>query len=213
MKTLHATSLILAIVFYTSCAFLPPSGPTVPLFKEKGEAMVSASLIGAPESGGIDIKGAIATGDRFYLGGSGTVTRDEGGAKGFMSELAVGTYGRMGENGIYDVSGGLGYGSQYGDRFTKFYVQPAFGFRASKVEFASGIKGSYVISTPDIVYWELYGKNPKDLIVEPFMLGRFGGEKTKFQMGFNFPIPVALDNYATPEWSITLGVVFRLGKK
>jgi hypothetical protein len=80
------------------------------------------------------------------------------------------------------------------------------------MEFATGIKGSYILTRTDDTYWELTKHKFNDIIVEPFMISRFGSEKLKFQMGFNFPMPVGGDQFATPEWSITLGMMFRIGK-
>lgn len=218
MRTLHTILLTMAIAIFSSCAVLPPSGPNVPLFQEKGEKMISANLIAGQETVGVDIKGAIASGDKFYLSGTASVVSMAGGYTGVMTELGTGIFSSLGGNNVLDISGGIGYGTSFGDQFRKIYVQPAIGSRGTKIEFAGGIKASYVNTKMNMLYWdepqrdwiEEYSNN---FYIEPFMLARFGGEKTKFQLGMNLPIPIATDGFTLPTSTITLGAIVRLGKR
>jgi hypothetical protein len=219
MKFLHTTLIIVTIGLFTSCTVLTPSGPNVPLFREKGEKMVNANFIAGEETLGAEVKGAIATGNHFYLGGNLTVVSfgagarpslpgEEGRGTGYMTELGAGGFGKIGTDGIFDMSGGIGFGSSFSDQLMKIYLQPAIGFRRKKVEFATGIKATYLNSKSD--RWE-EGKS-NNFILEPFLLGRFGGEKTKFQAGINFPTVVATDALSGTVPNLTLGVIFRFGK-
>ncbi len=181
--------------------------------------MVSASLIAGEETMGVDVKGAIATGDKFYLSGTASVVSFGEGYTGLMTELGTGFFGRLGGNTIIDISGGIGYGTAFSDQFRKIYFQPAIGFRGTKIEFATGIKASYVNTKMDVLFWgesesEWIEEYSNNFFIEPFMLARFGGEKTKFQVGMNFPTLVASDGgFTLPTTTITLGAIMRFGKK
>jgi hypothetical protein len=217
MKILHTTLMLATIGLFTSCTVLTPSGPNVPLFREKGEKMVNANFIAGEQTLGAEVKGAIATGDHFYLGGNFTAVSFGSGARasltgeggmGYMAEVGAGGFSKFGDEGIFDMSGGIGFGSSFSDQLMKIYLQPAIGFRREKVEFATGLKVTYLNSKSD--EWE--DGNFNSFILEPFMMGRFGGEKTKFQAGINFPTPVATDGLAGSVPNLTLGVIFRFGK-
>jgi hypothetical protein len=189
---------------------LTPSGPNVPLFREKGEKMVNANFIAGEGATGMEVKGAVATSDHFYLGGNLTAVSFGEGTMGYMAEVGLGGFGRVGKYGIFDMSGGIGLGSAIGDRQLKVYLQPAIGFRREKIEFATGVKATYLNSEGASFEGEVIMNS---LILEPFMLGRFGGEKTKFQVGLNYPTLIASsDGFAIPVMNITLGAIFRLGR-
>lgn len=219
MKTLHTTTFIMVIAFCTSCAVLPPSGPNVPLFQEKGEKMISASLIAGQETVGIDVKGAIATGDKFYLSGTASVVSFGEGYTGLMTEFGTGIFSRMGENTVFDISGGIGYGTAISDQFRKVYFQPAIGYRVAKIEIAGGLKMSYVNTHLDMSFWdepqsEWIEEYSNNFYLEPFLLARIGGERTKFQVGANMPTLVASDGgFTMPTPTVTLGAILRFGKK
>jgi hypothetical protein len=210
MKILHTTLIIVTIGFFTSCTVLTPSGPNVPLFREKGEKMVNANFISGGEAVGVEVKGAVATGNHFYLGGNLTAVSFGGGSMGYMTELGAGGFSKVGKDGIFDMSGGIGYGSAFSDRQLKVYLQPAIGFRREKIEFAAGLKATYLNSEGASWEGEVLIDN---FILEPFMIGRFGGEKTKFQVGLNYPTLIASsDGFAIPIMNITLGATFRFGR-
>jgi hypothetical protein len=219
MKILHTTLIIATIGLFTSCTVLTPSGPNVPLFKEKGEKMVNANFIAGEQTLGVEVKGAIATSDHFYLGGNVTVVSfgdgtygnltPRGSSTGYMTELGAGGFGKIGNDGIFDMSGGIGFGSSFSDQLLKIYIQPAIGFRREKVEFATGLKATYLNSEGVILDDEV---RINSFILEPFMMGRFGGKKTKFQAGINFPTVVATDGLSGMIPNLTLGVIFRFGK-
>ena len=118
--------------------------------------------------------------------------------------------------------GGIGYGTSFGDpKFRKIYVQPAIGSRGTKIELAGGDQSELNVNTKmNMLYWdepqrdwiEEYSNN---FYIEPFMLARFGGEKTKFHVGHEpslIPIATQTDLPCLPS-TITLGAIVRLGKK
>jgi hypothetical protein len=209
MKYLHTTLMIAAIGVFTSCTVLTPSGPNVPLFREKGEKMINANVIAGGEAVGAELKGALATGNHFYLGGNFTAVSFGEGLSGHMTELSAGGFGRAGKDGIFDMSGGIGFGSAMGHQQFKFYLQPAIGFRREKIEFAAGLKAAYL--NAEGTSWE-EDVMINSLILEPFILGRFGGKRTKFQVGLNYPTIIAsTEGFPLPIMNITLGASFRLG--
>jgi hypothetical protein len=210
MKILHTALVIATIGLFTSCTVLTPSGPNVPLFKDRGEKMVNANLIIGGSAVGGEVKGAVATSDHFYLGGNVSAVSFIDGGSGFMTEVGAGGFGGIGKEGIFDMSGGIGYGSAFGDRQLKAYLQPAIGWRRERIEVAGGIKATYLNAEGASFEGEVLTDN---LILEPFLIGRFGGEKTKFQVGFNYPTLIASsDGFAIPVMNVTLGVIFRFGQ-
>ena len=79
--------IFVTISLFTSCTVFTPSGPNVPLFRDKGEKMVNANFIAGGEAVGAELKGAVATGDKFYLGGNLTAVSMGGDIPGCMTEV------------------------------------------------------------------------------------------------------------------------------
>jgi hypothetical protein len=180
--------------------------------------MISGNLIAGESTIGGELKGAVATGEKFYLSGSATVVSFGEGYTGWMTEFGTGFFGSLGGNLFFDMSGGVGYGASLGDQFRKAYLQPAIGFRRDKFEFATGLKMSYINTKMDMSYWEEPQEDwveeyTNNFIIEPFMLTRFGGDRTKFQIGVNFPTLIATDGFTMPTPNITVGAIIKFGGK
>jgi hypothetical protein len=171
--------------------------------------MINANFIAGGEAVGAELKGAIATGNHFYLGGNFTAVSFAEGMSGYMTELSAGGFSKVGKDGIFDMSGGFGFGSAMGHQQFKIYLQPAIGIRREKIEFAAGLKAAYLNAQGTSWEGDVMIDN---LVLEPFILGRFGGRKTKFQVGLNYPtIIAASDGFAIPIMNVTVGATFRLG--
>jgi len=118
-----------------------PNTQNVPLMKEKNEFQLGAFYGGGSESESAEVQAAYAITD--HVGIAGNYIFSKGGneenydyGNGKCIDGAIGYFKPVGDDGIFEVYGGLGTGSQhheyemgsYSDiNNTKFYIQPAYG--------------------------------------------------------------------------------------
>lgn len=213
MKNNHFNILIACIAFLnTSCVhyYYAPGSNNVPLFKEKNEMRIQAQYstvgmdaISGEGIGGFELQTAYAAGNHlglqlnyFYAGDS---DPDYGSGNGNYIEAAAGYFKPSKDKKlIFESYGGIGRGSvksvykseyinEYAKTsFTKFFVQPSFGFTSTYFSAALSSKFSLVKfdvkssslspenNADDYKYIESFKHNKPYIWWEPGLLIRAG---------------------------------------
>ena len=236
--------LLLTASSLMSCyhVYYAPNTPTAPLFSEKDEMRVNALYATGNESeyNGGELQVAYAvTGNWGVLFNGFAVGRSElvdgvntQSGKGTYAEFGAGYFIQMDQKGqwIFETYGGFGGGNvkneySYGDRsrvgITKFYLQPAIGYKSKHFEFAFITRVAYVNWK---VKQQMVGSNvenqwvlddmvrirskPGNFSFEPALILRAGGKSVKAHAGLTFRRGNYLADDLTEHLNASLGLSF-----
>ena len=190
-------------------------GQNVPLFKEKGEVAIAASLGTTEDAGGIAFQFAAAPDSSlaiitsFYAMGSGKNTSSDNSTdwqgKGNYFEIGAGKFGRIGGNFHYEAFLGLGFGgirNSYGSssnvdvKFIKPFLQPSVGLIANQwFDLALTPRIAYVSYTDFMVRTQdqtlqqeaddFYRDKKNSIVLEPGVTIRWGYRSIKAQLQYS----------------------------
>lgn len=219
--------LFIVTISTTSCyhVYYAPNTAHSPLLSQKGETRINAYYSGGSNSDfeGAEFQGATAIGKQtgimvntMFVGNSETVSDYNSGnswletGKASYIEFAGGVFKSYGNKGkwIGEVYGGFGLGtakntyrsnesSKVG--ITKFFLQPAFGFKTNHFEVSLVPKVSFVnwkVKEEKLTAANSYDgdafdlmqihQNPNFLCFEPALIVRGGGKNIKLHAGLSF---------------------------
>ena len=220
----------LIYVLFTSCShyYYTPNSQTSPLFKEKGEARISAAHYGSEESTGFVMNSALAITDNIGLIGNFMYGDDEDNdsdGKGNFSEIGIGLFIPENNNSVFEVYGGFGIGNvknHYSNdlesklSFHRYFIQPSVGYRSNIVEFAFSSRFCLVHYNKfgyDYLLKEFHHitdiryiiDNKNFLMMEPAATIRLGAEKFKIQFQLIRSIPY---NHKLKQEEVNLNIGF-----
>src|SRR5262245_33584880 len=212
--------LALAMLLVTSSRsprYYAPTLQDVLLFRDKGEMRFSASSAGGDEVSSVEVQAAYALTDKLGVMLNTDFAHGDSDSHGFVVEGGGGYYRPLRRRLAFEMYGGAGIGKalvRYGNgqvsnpdsadlRFTKFFVQPDFGFRGKYVDAAIATRftglhyygiettlNSSVTSIPDVDYIRSHASS---LLAEPSFIFRVGRSPVKFQLqvsnSFNLTAP------------------------
>ncbi len=229
MKQLQTLLLFSSAIFFASCStVLPAYTPNVPFLKEKGDVHLAGSAVVGEYTGGGNVQAAYSPVRNFYLSSNASILSHQG-PKSSMFELGLGYYNKIGENMVYELSAGGGWGvynydGAEKDKMSRLYLQGAIGYSKGIWEFGTGLKaartayknnGALRANRADDFGEEIISSQLSSGLwtLEPFALIKVGGPKIKFQTIFSYPIYSVDYLMVIPEPTLSLGLVFGLGSK
>jgi hypothetical protein len=173
--------LSLCVVFSSCRTGYVPAAVNVPLFKEGGQTNLNLSTLYK-----VDLQGAYAIDSNWFIHGDFSSTLDETG--GPSTEIASAFTAGAGYYHYFDdvmvFEGSLGYGLGRTEvAYSKFFVQPTFGWVKNHTEVAFTPKFTLVSYDDDDEF-------SQDLFVEPTATFRAGGDIVKFQTQVGLAVPV-----------------------
>lgn len=142
MKKLTTITLFLAICL-SSCThyYYVSNTQNMPLFREKNEYRLSATIGEGDESTCIEAQAAYSLTDKIgvmtnFMSAKGGAVSDKDYGKGTYIDGAIGYYKPIGKIGVFEIYGGIGGSNQHHQyssnstsdlSFAKFFIQPSFG--------------------------------------------------------------------------------------
>ena len=228
---LSTVCLIGILMHFTSCVhyYYAPNAQNVPLLKEKNDTKLLVAVSGGDEFTGFEAQFSRAVTDKigvmanFIAGGGSEESNNESGS-GLLFEIGAGYYKPIGQKFVFEAYGGIGYGgvkNKYKPEtskvnFTRFFVQPSFGFttRGFEIALSSRIAGLnyHSITSSSQIYDIEYIKDHKfSVLFEPALTIRGGWDKVKLQLQY-----VLSENWNNPGLSqersnFNLGLYFNIG--
>lgn len=226
MKNLLTIIALAGVPFFQSCApVYIPNNTNVPLFTEKGEIQLAAYH----GTNGTDLQAAVSVIDHLaVMGNFEIVSRDSEDPEDYhrhrFGEVGIGFYNTFAEKGRYEFYGGYGSGksevfddflSSGGDKlmtegkFDRWFLQANIGLGNNVFEGALSYRLSYVnfyrLETVDTSSPNLPDTSMEELMMEPSVTIKVGGENLKFvtQFGLSFPYDdYARFDYQPVHWSL-----------
>lgn len=221
------TGLFLTLtLFFASCThyYYGPNTSNVVLLKER-ELKINAGFAAGDEFNGFELQSAVAFSPHLGLMVNGVIgsgkgennfdDNDESGSARFV-EAGVGYFKPLENNAfIFEIFGGVGFGGvnniysflkKSKVSYSRYFIQPGFGFRDDNFEWGFSSRFSYVqhnlVSSNvtsdqnpeeflDIMHLQA---EPNSFLWEPGVVFRFGGPKLKGQMQYTYSV-----NLTNPE--------------
>ncbi len=200
-------------VLLSSCkhTYYIPNTHNVPMFKEKNELRASISNGEAEHIKTLDFQGAYSITNHIALMGSymeargGNYSAGNGG-KGTYSDLALGYYRTVGENGVLEAFAGYGISHQqhrYNSKsphvhnvssmsYMKYFIQPSIGITTKYIDLAFSPRFSQVSfynfstnlesSHDEYPYLDTLSRNRTSYLFEPAITIRGGWQYIKLQL-------------------------------
>lgn len=214
MKNSWITLIVVGFFALQSCApVYVPNNTNVPLFTEKGEIQVA----GYQGTNGTNLQAAVAVVDHLAVMGNFKYAfhddeDPEKHRKQKLLEAGVGFYDTFGKAGRYEFYGGYGHGEaesyDYFDffdedekvraegKYEKWFLQGNVGMGNNVIEGALSYRVSYIsfYRFNESETTHVYQGNMEEIMMEPAITMKVGGEHVKFvtQFGLSFPF----DDYA-----------------
>lgn len=212
---LTSIALVVTIFFFQSCSPVPYAnvGQNVPLFKNKGEVNINASVANTDDAAGWGAQTAWAVDSSIAVIGSfysmkesdAPQSPEEWSGKGRYFELGVGLFGNGKKDPglVYETFAGLGFsrienqtaaGSHLDVRYNKFFLQGSIGYSINWIEIALTPRISYInytkhsYSFPDAenntAAAAYFRNNDGKLVLEPGVTVRLGYENIKLNVNY-----------------------------
>jgi hypothetical protein len=209
---------LVTVISFCSCThvYYSPNSGNVPLFKKKGEARINGyyslgSTITDNIKGG-EVQAAYAVSNHVgvmlntaFMGASNGSGSQKDAGNGSLIEAGAGYYKPLRKNYVFETYGGVGLGSVKNEystggsskiNFSKFFVQPSFGYSITNFDIGLVSKFSFVnmtinhstfpngndpFKTYDIDYIKA---NPFSVLWEPSLFLRIGFKTVKAQFQY-----------------------------
>ena len=244
MKKLIVT-MSFSAVFFCSCShyYYVANVQNVPLFREKNELRLSGFYGGGDETTSGEAQVAYSITDHIgimadFMAAKGGNVSSQNYGKGEYFEGAIGYFRPAGDNGVFEIYGGLGgsnqhheYASEYDNvyygsshlSFLKFFIQPSFGLTFNMFDIAFSTRFcsmSYDIRDNSIYgneyeYSDLYAvANKIHFNLEPALTFRAGWKNVKVQVQAEYA--GLLNNqrsYIGEDWHLSIGLNFAIANR
>jgi len=219
----------------TNCSpsYYFPNAHNVPLLFHKGEGTLTLTLGGSEYvNSSVEGQGAYAITNNFALMTNFCTAwgkrEDYGSGYGSLVELGAGYFKPVSSQFVFETYAGGGPGGvtnyfepdklEYSKlRFTKLFIQPAFGYKAPLFNIALSLRGvnlnyyafqnSYLNTGGK---WTYYSKDPNYYLLEPALTLRGGLPNIKLQLQLGLSYNMTDPEFKQEIYNINLGLFFRL---
>ena len=225
----------------TSCSplYYSPNAHNVPLLSQKGEASLNLSLSGGDDvTNAVEIQGAYAVAKNIALLGNFYTARgnepDYGSGKGSLLEVGAGYFKPFSPKFIFEAyaGGGLGGVTNFYNpdklnysrlRFTKFFIQPAFGFESRYFDITLSLRTARLnyhafnftetARVEDLTNIQNIKNQPTYYLLEPALTLRGGFSNLKIQIQLVKSKNLTYKEFVQEYTNLNLGLYFRIDTK
>ena len=226
----------LIIILFNACSALyyAPNPQNVPLFTEKNEGRLAASLTTSEYTSGINLSGAYAfsnhlgfTGNIFLVGEQGgTPFPDRSNSKGHLTDVGLIYFLPFGSQFVFESTAGFGGGkitnvhdfSSSTAKFRNYYLQPSIGIAGEHFDLALSTKYSIIsyhhlnlfVNTSDAGAYPI--SKPYSML-EPAITVRAGWQHVKFQIQYVHSFNLTSEKFNQDYVNLNFGLYFMLTDK
>lgn len=220
------------IIFQSGCTVTyAPNSHNVPLLQQKGELALNAGLyeaVGSTPYAGFEFQGAYALTQHVGVMTNLLSAQSlEINGNNYLFELGSGYYKTIGTGGVFNVYGGIGFGSLQSYflnssstnalNYQRFFMQPAIGYTSRGFECAfslrmCGLNYAQQQSAINEYYANESSPSKFSILAEPAFTLRGGWKYLKLQLQLGYSVNLT-DANQFPCTTLSLGAYVTLNKK